>query len=375
MVAVTLTAARISDETKIWRLFPGGSYKFLSTFEDKRLAFLDLPGLEFDRGKLSADPKLLSKILASGAIADAKREYGPDTQVDFDVTAFPRPRRTKARGRLRQAVINFYENAKAGDLIVVPSTLSEGIIRIGKFEHPPARRLQGRVKERYGNTTIPARRIEWLASVSEHQVSQPLRESLRNQHPFSIIENSLYAEVLSFSYKNFIFGEQFSALIHNNKDDYTDRETALLGMISKLSAAFSEDVENGIPAPQSTSALDKFFLDSSVEFSCSHSSDIHSKGFNWFRGARQTAFVMVLTLGALAALHEYSNSADILQDAGNVSYIIELPDQNDPCIPNITDATKRLISSFEPEQLWEMCKRAKEAQDRAGLSPSVTITE
>lgn len=375
MIEVKLEAAKIAGDTRIWRLFPGGSYKFLPVFDDKNLAFLDLPGLEFADGKLSNDPDLLARILGSKEIMKNKLEHGPAHQHSLDFNAFKNARKTSTRGRLRQAVINFYEMASQGDLVIVPSTLSDGVIRIGQFTHAPTRHSNGQYQSRYGETEIPARQVKWLAKISEHQVSHKLRKSLRTQHSFSLVERSLFSEILSFSFKNYIYGEEFSSLILNTKDDYTDRETSLLGIISQLAAIFSEEVEKGNNPDPSIRAFTKFFQDSSVEYSCFHSSDIHSEGYNWFRGAKQTAFVIALTLGTLTALHAYSNSNDVVTDLNNVKISIDLPEASDPCVPSISDATKRLLSSFDPEELWEMCKRANEASERAGLEPAITVTQ
>ncbi len=144
MIQVDLRAAIIPPETRAWRLFPGKSYKFLRTFDRTSRAFLDYPGLELPEGDLAEAEDWIPRIAASEQIIDLKRELGPDHDPDIDLADFQRSPRTRYRSVIRQSFINLFQEARHGDYIIVPSSLSEGQIRIGQFARQRGRSLMGR---------------------------------------------------------------------------------------------------------------------------------------------------------------------------------------------------------------------------------------
>lgn len=65
MLQVDLRAVSVDADTRVWRLFPGTDYKFLSRFLDREAAFLDLPAMTFPDGELSPSRELLARMVAS----------------------------------------------------------------------------------------------------------------------------------------------------------------------------------------------------------------------------------------------------------------------------------------------------------------------
>ncbi len=373
MIEIDLRAAIIPPQTRVWRLFPGSSYKFLRTFDEQRVAFLDLPGLELPEGELAQADDLLSRVLASQKIAELKRRYGHDHAPDVQPGQFRGARKTTTRGRYRQAVVNFFEVASRGDLVIVPSTLSEGRIRIGQFIQPPNRRVVAFYEPRYGDAPIPARPIRWLRTIPEHQVSGNLRSSLRHEHPFTLLERSLFVETLSFAFECFKFGEQCSSVIYNENNDYTDRETALIGLISNLSASLCEYVENNGDDAIDTDVLEIFLSNPGMEYSCSFSSDIHSMGFSRFVGAKPTALAIVACMAALSALSQCATAQEVQSNLAGIAIINSYAPDDDACTAIVSEATQRFLNIFDIDQLWEVCKSMRESQERAGLRPGVTV--
>lgn len=143
--------------------------------------------------------------------------------------------------RLLQAIVNFYQEAKQGDYVIVPSSLSNRRVFLGRFASN--RILSEHYK--YGDHAIPARQIHWASSVDEGKLSTPLSVSLRHQHPFSLVERSRFIEVFALVDGSYRFGDRTVATVYNSEDDFLDADSALMGVIAKLSAAACTATRSG----------------------------------------------------------------------------------------------------------------------------------
>ncbi|MGN6534234.1 MAG: hypothetical protein ACTHKQ_00715, partial [Mesorhizobium sp.] len=153
MITVDLRSLVVPQGTRVWRLFPGSDYKFLKFFIDNASAFLDLPAFEFpSAGKLSPNAELLARMLASEDTRKKVADSGVHTPATVDWKPFQGARRTSTRMSRVAAIINFYQEAKQGDYVIVPATLSERRVFVGRLASPNVHY----VKYRYGDHQIPA---------------------------------------------------------------------------------------------------------------------------------------------------------------------------------------------------------------------------
>lgn len=132
MLSINLRAPTIAPSQRVWRLFPGESYQFLQSFQDQKVGFLDLPGLELPPSGLKLAPDLIARIARVHRIQELLRD-APDSDLTLPLAEFANARVTQARTRLRNALINFYEEAKTGDLVALPEPVHLSRIWIGQF--------------------------------------------------------------------------------------------------------------------------------------------------------------------------------------------------------------------------------------------------
>jgi hypothetical protein len=231
---IDINARTVLPSQRIWRLFPGGSYRFLDDFITNDVGYLDFPGLQLPEGPLSKAGDLIPRLtLALSVKAGVESELKLEDFLDARIT--------QNRGRLRQAIINLYEGAKQHDLVILPTPMSQRVVWIGEI-------VSNKVEyHQYYRSTIdakvPCRQIKWIKNVRENTLSSPLSESLRQQHPFTLIENSTFPEVFSIAYTSFVYNNMYSSSVFNG-DDFLDADSAFLGTITKLSAAACEATDN-----------------------------------------------------------------------------------------------------------------------------------
>lgn len=275
---------------------------------------------------------------------------------------------------MRSSAINLYRHAKFGDLIVLPTTLQTGIVYVGVIaDHPDARGLSF-VERLYGATPIPSRSVNWLASIPEHKLSFALTSVLRHQNPFSLIPRNLYIEVMSVAYTNFTYKNRFSSVIYNLLDDYLDADSALIGMVSQISANIIESMDEGADLDLDNADLLKtLFRKPSIEYNCSQSADIHSPGFNRFVSGKITSLAMISVIGALTYLGTHSNREALASDIAQIAVTNSLEPKGGSCPPPVSEATKRFLSQTDIDIVWEMCQRTRAAKSRAGLQPGVLM--
>lgn len=378
MVQVDLRAPTIPPQTRIWRLFPGEGYQFLPTFHDQRIGFLDFPGLDIPSGDLNQARDLIPRIARSQAIRDILRTarlQGATLNANalpagIDLVQFEHARVTQYRQRLRSGLINFYQEAKDGDYVILPSPVYMSEVWVGRF--PNSRVVPGYYDRRYGRIPIPSRPIAWLATFSEPMISGPLSRSLRHQHPFTLLERSFYVEVLSLVHGSFVYGDRHVATVYNDLNDFLDADAALLGAISRLSSAATRSIDLEHDHLKISELIDILIRNPPIEYTCNQATDIHSAGFTRY----VSAVIVPLVIAAVvsAAIEFGSGTKADLENQLPQLQVINTADDADPlCTARVSEATKRVLHVMGTETTWALCEAARAGQRRTGMRSSAPV--
>ncbi|RCW27794.1 hypothetical protein DFR48_102280 [Ciceribacter lividus] len=330
-----------------------------------------MPGLVLPEGKLGQSkdlPKLIRRSeIVLEKLAKEGKEQAP-TVTEDELKNFKVGRR---RQRNQQALINFFDHAAKGDLIITPEPLYRGKILIGVFLDESNTAVEAKSPRHYGPTPVPARRIRWLKEIEENTVSSSLSQSLRHQHPFSLIERSRFPEVFSLAYDSFVYGERHSSVLFNRKVDYTDRETSLIGLVSSISAVFCEAVSTG--DQDEIDLLTALLSQASMEYHCQQAADIHSPGFNRFISSTATALVIAAFVASLSLLSACDSAESMTATLANIDYVNSSAPADDACTALVSETTDRILKTIGSDKLWKMCQAMKDAEARAGLESSAKI--
>lgn len=365
---VDLRAPIIEGSVRCWRLFPGSSYRFLDTFKSDNVAFLDMPGFKMPEGPLGADRDLATRIRVAEITLEKIASDGKEKEhfvSEHDVETFRVGRR---RQRNQQAMINLFDYAQKGDLVIMPEPLWQGRVQIGVFQDESHTHVIAKSPKNYGVTGVPARRVRWLREVEENKLSSKLSSSLRHQHPFSLIEQSLFFELFSLTFDSYVYKDHFSSVIFNTKEDYTDRETSLIGIVSSLAANFAQAVDEDHEAD--IDALSAILSQASMEFHCAQAADIHSPGFNRFTSSKHTALVIAAVFAALSLLTACENAQEIEAAVPKIEFVNSSAEKDDACTGLVSKTSKRLLVGMGSDNLFKLCQAMKDAERRAGLESS-----
>ncbi len=365
---VDLRAQMIPATVRCWRLFPGSSYRFLDTFKNDSVAFLDMPGFKMPEGPLSEAKDLAKRIRVAEITLDRIASDGKEKEHFISQDDIEKVRVGRKRQRNQQAMINLFDHAEMGDIVIMPEPLIRGRVQIGVFDDNSKTHLVAKMPKYYGATAVPARRVKWLREVDENKLSSRLSSSLRHQHPFSLIENSLFLEIFSLTFDSYVFRDHYSSVIFNTKDDYTDREASLIGVISSLAANFSQAVDE--KDEDQIGILSAILSQASMEYHCSQAADIHSPGFNRFTSSKHTALVIAAVIAALSLLSSCDSPQQVEAKVPQIEYVNSSAEINDACTGLVSKTAKRIIQGMGSDNLFKLCQAMKDAETRAGLESS-----
>lgn len=365
MVVIDLNAPTISPAQRVWRLFPGKGYQFQGDFIENGVGYLDFPGLELPEGDLTNANDFIPRIARSQAIKEAIRSREP---VEFPrLEEFAAARNTKHRGSLRSAIINFFQEAKAWDLVVLPEPAYNGRIWIGQFTDDDLIRYYH--VARFGGYAAPARRLRWYGPFAENTVSTSLSSSLRKSHPFTLLEKARFLEVFSLVYTSFVFGDRYSAAVFND-DDFLDADAAFLGNVSRLAAAACRSIDENEASIDRDALLSILISDPPIEYTSSQEIDIHSPGFNRYTSATIVSLVIAAVVATYIGLSEQSSHATLANDIAAIQYVNSAAGADPGCTARVSEASKRILDVLGIDKTWKMCEAAKSAKRRAGLRSS-----
>jgi len=225
---------------------------------------------------------------------------------------------------------------------------------------------------RYGSTPIPARQIDWVGKHPENSISTLLSQTLRNQHPFTLLEKSLHLEVFSLAYGSFVYGDHHAATVYNDKDDFLDSDAALLGVISRLASAAVKSLDEKQGALSAEGLLDVLVREPPIEYTCSQAVDIHSPGFNRYISGAVVALVIAAVAAGLIGLSQYSSRETLAGDVTRLTFVNSGSNADPQCTAKVSEASKRVLQALGIDRTWALCEAARSARDRAGMRSSAT---
>lgn len=372
MLQIDLNAITVPLDQRVWRLFPGSGYQFLRDFIDQGVGFLDAPAFPLPAGKLSEVNDLVPRVAYSNSVRDRLYEHGSTAEIaNYNHETYADARRSQARTRLANGLTAFLETARKGDLIVLPEPIQMSRVWVGRFRDD--QRRIGLFPRRYGHTPIPGRSVEWLTSVAENTVSTALSQSLRHQHPFSLVEKSLQVEVLSLAFGSFVFGDRHVSTIYNDGEDFLDADAALLGTLGRLAAAASKAVDNG-SVLNTADLLDILLRNPPIEYTCTQETDIHSPGFMRYIAGSTVPLVFAALVASLLFLSGCSNKQEMEATIQTIEYV-NASDSSDPqCTARVSAASKQALAVLGTDRTWQLCEAARAARNRAKLRSTAKPT-
>jgi hypothetical protein len=213
---IELDAYVLPDDHSVFKLFPGKTYGFNKAIVDKKMAFLDIRGLD----RLSDDPRSwtdaeMRQVITQDRItrgAVVKRGVAQDTK------------------RLR-FLKNLFFVAKKGDLVVVPLGQGlEGGVALGEFSEAPGIVRRAVVEGKRDAFETWGRAITWKIIASRDRFTHALNRSLANANAFHTLEQKYREELYLAAYASFTYDNIYVASFPSEKERFTTTDQANIGI-------------------------------------------------------------------------------------------------------------------------------------------------
>ncbi|WP_264051713.1 hypothetical protein [Methylobacterium flocculans] len=374
---ITLDLAfRVVDrDHRVFIAFPGRNYKLYQTFIAQNVIFPELPGFQLEPDiKLDNQRDLLKMIRRGSALRKwfNSREKGEFPSMDLN-----KYNDDSSPGRTSQAlgvVRGFFDRAKKGDLILVPSGEYVGPVAIGEIQDDN-NKIEHRIfPDIYGDHPVPIRNIRWLASQTKSKFSPELIRKFPKPNAFTSVPREFYQEIYSAAFKSYVLEDSFTARFETTEADFSSIDsyylTQVINSVGALSKLYEESGRESKIVVEFLADLEPN-LDSLVNFltDTTYISDltvnIASPGFLTAYCQRAVPLVAAALIG-LTVL-----GADVVWNAAQAGTITvknsHAPD-DDFCSPPIGQEVVDQIKMMGFARWKAMCERTNEFRDKTGLN-------
>lgn len=361
MLTIDLATTIVPKDHKIWKLFPGEGYKFDRVIDSKKIAFLDVRGLDRLKGK----PRdWVREKLEDVVSLDRWRRQNSATQQKTD-------RRISSADKSSATFVDGLLNvAKKGDFLAIPSQGADGKINI--FELATRSGSVSRVEAQDGREdyTYLGRKVHWLGAIPKRKLDFSLIELLQTPVPFFDLGDAgrekIYEEILG----NYVYGNKYVATYRVAKQEYNSRDNRLVSTwMEFVDVASSEkhfaDALSATRSTSITSILDKSQLDEALRSDLSI--DIRSPG-DIIMAAKRIAPLIGLAMFELAI-----TGVSYTDAIGAETHMTILGGAVDHCTAEIDASVRSIIKAMGSQRWIEACEVAQAAAENAKLSTDANI--
>lgn len=110
----------------------------------------------------------------------------PERAPDYQIEAYDNTTDDPSTGQLLRVLKFYLEDAKAGDLVIVPPQNFKGKVHIGEFVDGPENAFLTSVS-RYPGDPIVARRVKWIGVLDKVDMPANLIEAFRKPTPLLLV--------------------------------------------------------------------------------------------------------------------------------------------------------------------------------------------
>lgn len=367
VIEIDIRTRVIRNDEKFHILFPGEAHSLYSAILEREAVFLDLPG--FDLGGSEAFEDLVQikeRIAYSDAIKAWLREGAePTSAPDRNLGAYSDLRGSQRKSLLAGAIQRLYFDMKPGDIVIVPGTGYQTDVLIGEIVGQTSPML---VPEVYGEVTVPARRVRWLARKQKRFLSSELIARLGTPNFLVQLDKSLRSEVLNIAFDNFVIDGTYVSKFSTSEHSFnTLDEFQIQAFVNFVAGAL-------VAADGGGAEANSFDLDDAItlltdrpDLAPSLAITINSPGF-------LTVFdenIRPIALGVFlaAALSTPGAAADL----SKVKIVNSSAPAADQCVVQVDAAVKEAFTLMNYDAWQKACYRAQQAKSRTGLDASAKL--
>ncbi|MBH5322248.1 hypothetical protein [Aurantiacibacter sediminis] len=361
MPTVDLATTIVPNDHRIWKLFPGEGYKFERQIDDRRVAFLDVRGLD----RLPENSRDWRRDrLENIASLDRWRRQVAATGIRTD-------RRVSAADKRTATYVDGLLNvARKGDFLAVPSQGADAKINIYELVSRPGSVSRIEARDRRADHIFLGRRVRWLGAIPKRNLKYEVIELLQTPVAFFDLgdagRDTIYEAILG----NYVYEGEYVATYRVAKEDYNSRDNRIVSTWMEFVdlASSGEQFAAALKATQSNAIptiLDRSNLDEALRSDLSI--NINSPG-DIVMAAKRLAPLIGLALFQLAA-----NGVPYNEAIEAETQLTILGGAVDNCTAQIDASVRSIIEAMGAPRWIEACEVAQSASQNAELSTDANL--
>ncbi|SEK27960.1 hypothetical protein SAMN05444413_101240 [Roseivivax marinus] len=364
MIRVDLNSRIIDEGHKVFMVRPGANYRLYDLFRENEAIFADIVALDLKQGiSFDDQDRILAQLQRSRNIrAHLLRPSGDAPSRDLD--HYQSVSRTSALAQLLRVLRGYFEQAKKGDLVLVPPSAFSLDALVGEIQDEPNNFKVIEYSERYGNERLYGRRVRWLGKVQKGKLSPYLLDLISKPNAFVQIRRQEAQSIYRIAYGSYADESDVRVSFTVDDPDFTISDDLKIQAFFNFVAVNLENQRKGRP-PQSVE--EAIFSRDGDSFELQ--SNIHSPGYlNLVSKATGPLTVAALFLLATQL------GPEAVDAAGNDTVIIgNSKDPNDVCTAEVSREVLSQLRLLGAERWAKACEIANDAALSSGLKGPATI--
>jgi len=361
----------LPDDHRIFVLHPGDGKRFYADFFETSSVFLDIPGIELTAKVDIDDETFRNKLRMAKRISLWHRGGKKDDEPSRTPSDYKVKNPAVQAPRFVHEVHDLYNEARSGDLIIVPGKGYNSTVYIGEFDgaFDPSHLV---VSRRYPDEQIPARKVKWLdVSMAKGQFSRRLIRLMQNRQAIiEISKDEDKRDIYEFAYGEYIWKETSGSLIRVTEDiiDVKDLTEAfdLTNYFASQYLALKKGELDEFLSLSFHDAIEKYY---DKKYFGGVSVEIHSPGY-FGRPMKD-----VMLAGYVSAMLAISGSGVTAQDAIAVTVENSANATRSICDEKLEADIRESMEMHANFDMWEkvVCPRREATKKEVGLKTGVSV--
>ncbi|MBW9053483.1 hypothetical protein [Rhizobium mesosinicum] len=365
---IDINTKPIPENHKVALARPGANYRLFQDFVEDSIVGVELPGLfQPDEIVDINDAQLVARIQRSKEIR-AWHNFGrhPERVPPQDLNEYDNAADDPSTGQLLRVLKFYLQEARAGDLVVVPPQNFGGKVHIGELLHGPAGAFPA-IVQRYPGHPIVVRRVKWIGTLDKVDMPAKLIEAFRKPTPLLLIPSSERTVFYNAAYRNYYTPQRFSSTFDVTAPEFDTTSGSVIPAFFNFVAANTREVDQktGLAHDFGAGAFLKL-----ADYAPHLSINIQSPGTLSLVSGYITPLVasallaLALTVGPAASTDQFLNNLTVTNSAATV---------DDPCIVPVREQVVTHLRLLGYDKWSRACELMKEAADKTGLQSEATV--
>jgi len=371
MTRINIKTKVISDNFRVYAIFPGSGYKHRQAMIERNLVFLDFPDLilpEDSAGYLRnefthdvARSEAISSWVSGGMMLESKPM--------MDIEHYRNTARGKKRGKYINSLEGLHVEAKKGELVIVPTMGYYGDIMIGEFVDNITTYVSP--GDGYGEYKVPARKVRWIGKKPQYQVTEEFLKSIRTSNPLVIVKKSDRRQIYEAAYPSHMIGDEVYSTFKVNGETYTARDSYYFQEFLNYAAAVAEHICENRDGAIDQNITEAIWGLEDQSYIPELAININSPGLISLLSSKTTPLI-ASALFALAASSCGVNGEVLMPNSGEV--IVSLANiQDDPCAIQVQRAVRHSLESMGYDEWQRMCRKIFELKSEPQISAPANV--